>query len=111
MITSKRTIDTTVLVDDGEVIILGGLTRDKVSNKHTGVPILRKIPGLGKLFSSETKSYEKQNLLVFLRPTVLNTRSDIASVTERKYSRLYEIEIEGTDPAEEISELFDGINR
>lgn len=111
LITSKRTIDTTVLVDDGEVIILGGLTRDKVSNNHTGVPFLRKIPGLGKLFSSETKSYEKQNLLVFLRPTVLNTRSDIASVTERKYSRLYEIEIEGTDPAEEISELFDGINR
>ena len=111
LITSKRTIDTTVLVDDGEVIILGGLARDKVSNNHTGVPFLRKIPGLGKLFSSETKSYEKQNLLVFLRPTVLNTRSDIASVTERKYSRLYEIEIEGTDPAEEILELFDGINR
>ena len=111
LITSKRTIDTTVLVDDGEVIILGGLTRDKVTNNHTGVPILGKIPGLGKLFSSETKSYEKQNLLVFLRPTVLNTRSDIAAVTERKYSKLYEIEIEGTDSAAEISELFNGNTR
>ncbi len=111
LITSKRTIDTTVLVDNGEVIILGGLTRDKVSNNHTGVPILGKIPVLGKLFSSETKSYEKQNLLVFLRPTVLNTRSDIAAVTERKYSKLYEIEIEGTDSAAEISELFNGNTR
>ena len=106
IITSKRTIDTTVLVDDGEVIILGGLTRDKISKNRSGVPILEKLPGLGKIFSSETKSYEKQNLLVFLRPTVLSTQADVASVTERKYSKLYEIEIEGT--RSELSELFNG---
>ncbi|MEE2736153.1 MAG: type II secretion system secretin GspD [Pseudomonadota bacterium] len=106
IITSKRTIDTTVLVDDGEVIILGGLTRDKMSKNRSGVPILEKLPGLGKIFSSETKSYEKQNLLVFLRPTVLSTQADVASVTERKYSKLYEIEIEGT--RSELSELLNG---
>lgn len=106
IITSKRTIDTTVLVDDGEVIILGGLTRDKISENRSGVPILEKLPGLGKIFSSETKSYEKQNLLVFLRPTVLSTQADVASVAERKYSKLYEIEIEGT--RSELSELFNG---
>ena len=108
IITSKRTIDTTVLVDDGEVIILGGLTRDKLSKNRSGVPILGKLPGLGKLFSSETESYEKQNLLVFLRPTVLSTKSDIASITEQKYSKLYEIEIQGTSSGSEISELFNG---
>ncbi len=106
IITSKRTIDTTVLVHDGEVIILGGLTRDKISKNQSGVPILEKLPGLGKLFSSETKSYEKQNLLVFLRPTVLSTQSDIASVTETKYSNLYEVEIEGK--SSKLSELFNG---
>ena len=106
IITSKRTIDTTVLVDDGEVIILGGLTRDKISKNRSGVPILEKLPGIGKIFSSETKSYEKQNLLVFLRPTVLSTQADVASVTERKYSKLYEIEIEGT--RSELSELLNG---
>ena len=106
IITSKRTIDTTVLVDDGEVIILGGLTRDKISKNRSGVPILEKLPGLGKIFSSETKSYEKQNLLVFLRPTVLSTRADVASVTDRKYSKLYEIEIEGT--RSDLSELLNG---
>lgn len=111
LITSKRTIDTTVLVDNKEVIILGGLTRDKVTNNETGVPILRKIPLLGKLFSTETKSYEKQNLLVFLRPTILSTKNDIRKVTERKYSKLYEIEIEGTDSTKEISDLFDGTHR
>ena len=106
IITSKRTIDTTVLVHDGEVIILGGLTRDKISKNQSGVPILEKLPGLGKLFSSETKSYEKQNLLVFLRPTVLSTQSDIALVTETKYSKLYEVEIEGK--SSKVSELFNG---
>jgi general secretion pathway protein D len=111
LITSKRTIDTTVLVANKEVIILGGLTRDKVTNNHTGVPLLGKIPLIGRLFSTETKSYEKQNLLVFLRPTVLSTKDDIQQVTDRKYSRLYEIEIEGTDTAKEISDLFDGTHR
>ena len=106
IITSKRTIDTTVLVHDGEVIILGGLTRDKISKNQSGVPILEKLPGLGKLFSSETKSYEIQNLLVFLRPTVLSTQSDIALVTETKYSKLYEVEIEGK--SSKVSELFNG---
>ncbi len=110
LITNIRTIDTTVLVDDGEVIILGGLTRDKESVTSSRVPILGSIPGLGFLFRSESKSTEKQNLLVFLRPTVLRTREDITIQTKRKYKSVYEIEIEGTDPAEEISRLFDGIH-
>ena len=109
LITNKRTIETTVLVDDGEVIILGGLTRDKETVSSSRVPILGSIPFLGFLFRSEIRSMEKQNLLVFLRPTVLATKGDIATQTKRKFLNLYEVEIEGTDPAESISELFDGI--
>ena len=108
LITNTRKIDTTVLVDNQEVIILGGLTRDKESYSESKVPVLGSIPVLGNLFKSQSKSFEKQNLLVFLRPTVLSTRSDIKTHTERKYSRLYEVEIQGTDPAEEIKELFNG---
>ena len=108
LITNTRKIDTTVLVDNQEVIILGGLTRDKESSSESKVPLLGNIPLLGNLFKSQTKSFEKQNLLVFLRPTVLSTRSDIKTHTERKYSRLYEVEIQGTDPAEAIKELFNG---
>ena len=108
LITNTRKIDTTVLVDNQEVIILGGLTRDKESYSESKVPVLGSIPVLGNLFKSQSKSFEKQNLLVFLRPTVLSTRSDIKTHTERKYSRLYEVEIQGTDPAEAIKELFNG---
>ncbi len=110
LITNKRTIETTVLVDDGEVIILGGLTRDKETSSVTQVPILGSIPLLGFLFKSTIRSIEKQNLLVFLRPTVLATREDITIQTQRKYTSVYEIKIEGTDPADEISDLFNGIN-
>ena len=110
LITNKRTIDTTILVDDGEVIILGGLMKDKSTISSSRVPILGSIPGLGYLFKSETKSFEKTNLLVFLRPTVLATREDIKTQTHRKYSTIYEVEITGTDPTEKLSELFNGSN-
>lgn len=104
LITNTREITTTVLVDDQEVIILGGLARDKASKSNTRVPLLGSIPGLGMLFRSNTRSYEKENLLVFLRPTVLRSKTDIQRETSRKFSRLYEVEIEGSDPAE----LFNG---
>ena len=108
LITNKRTIDTTVLVDDQEVIIIGGLIRDKTSLSNSKVPILGSIPGVGFLFRSKTTTTEKQNLLVFLRPTVLDTRATIAKETVSKFKDLYEVEIEGRDPVDAISELFDG---
>ena len=109
LITNKRTIDTTILVDDGEVIILGGLIRDKETTAVSKVPFLGSIPVLGMLFRSKTYSTEKQNLLVFLRPTVLTTKADISKVSERKYNRVFQVEIEGTSTVpERISDLFDG---
>ena len=110
LITNKRTIDTTVLVDDGEVIILGGLMKDKSTISSSRVPLLGSIPGLGYLFKSESKTFEKKNLLVFLRPTVLKSREDIKTETQRKYSTIYEVEITGTSPTEKLSELFNGSN-
>ena len=108
LITNKRTIDTTVLVDDQEVIIIGGLIKDKETESSSRVPLLGSIPGLGALFRSTNSTIEKQNLLVFLRPTVLDTRATISRETNRKFESVYEVQIEGRDPAERISELFDG---
>ncbi|XOV90016.1 MAG: type II secretion system secretin GspD [Pseudomonadota bacterium] len=108
LITNKRTIDTTVLADNEEVIILGGLIRDKSTNTNTRVPLLGSIPVLGNLFKSSSKSTEKLNLLVFLRPTVLTTQEDVKTQTERKYSGVWEVEIVGRDKSEAISDLFDG---
>ena len=109
LITNKRTIETTVLVDDQEVIILGGLIRDKETVSKSRVPILGDIPGLGFLFRNKTTRLEKQNLLVFLRPTILNSREDTNEVTTEKFGDVYEVEIEGRDPTDAISDLFEGI--
>lgn len=108
LITNKRTIDTTILVDNEEIIIIGGLIRDKETETSSKVPVLGSIPGLGVLFRSKTTAIEKKNLLVFLRPTVLESRAAITAATSRKFGSVYEIEIEGRDASEAISELFDG---
>jgi general secretion pathway protein D len=110
LITNKRTIDTTILVENGEVIILGGLIRDKETQAESRVPLLGSIPGLGVLFRSRTKNIEKQNLLVFLRPTVLTSGADVAAASERKFNRIFEVEIEGNgrNTAERLSDLLDG---
>jgi general secretion pathway protein D len=108
LITNKRTIDTTVLADDGEIIILGGLIRDKITDVNSRVPLLGDIPILGHLFKSSNKIREKQNLLVFLRPTVLGNKEDVRDQTKRKYSGVWEVQLEGRDPLDAISDLFDG---
>ena len=109
LITNKRTIDTTILVEDSEVIILGGLIRDKETQGESRVPVLGSIPGLGMLFRNRTTSTEKQNLMVFLRPTVLKNQADIAEATERKFSRVFELEIEGEGTTlDSLGDLLDG---
>jgi len=108
LITNIRTIDTTILVDDQEVIIIGGLIRDKETSNDSKVPLLGSIPGIGFLFRSSSTTTQKQNLLVFLRPTVLDSRAAITSATQRKFNSVYEVEIEGRDPANVISDLFNG---
>lgn len=107
LITNKRTIDTTVLADDREIIILGGLIRDKITEAKSQVPFLGDIPILGNLFKSTNKIREKQNLLVFLRPTVLASKKDVRDETLRKYSGVWEVEIEGRDPNQALKDLFD----
>lgn len=79
LITSKRSIDTNVLVDDGEIIVLGGLIEDTLNTITEKIPGLGDIPVIGHLFKYQTKRRGKTNLMVFLRPTVV--RSDTASVT------------------------------
>ncbi|MFT5208767.1 MAG: general secretion pathway protein D [Granulosicoccus sp.] len=108
LITSKRTIETTILADNGQIVVLGGLIRDKITETDSGVPVLKDIPGLGFLFRKKSKVQEKQNLMVFLRTTVLTRKEDIQRETLRKYTGIWETQITGKSPSESLSELFDG---
>ncbi|MBO6851047.1 MAG: type II secretion system secretin GspD [Marinobacter sp.] len=93
IITSKREIKTTVLADDGETILLGGLIRDDLLINRSKVPLLGDIPVLGRLFSSESERRVKRNLLVFLRPKIMLDKADAVAMTSEKYNSLWEINL------------------
>ncbi|OZI33827.1 type II secretion system protein GspD [Bordetella genomosp. 10] len=86
IVTNKRAIDTSVLIDDGQIIVLGGLLQDSVSTTNEGVPGLSSIPLIGALFRSDTRSREKTNLMVFLRPHVIRNSQDSMGVTLDRYN-------------------------
>jgi len=96
-LTRKRSIKTTVLVDDGGILILGGLMEETVTDTISKVPLLGDIPLLGKLFTSEGTSLDKQNLMVFLRPSILRDDKDAAYVTNEKYSYLRSLQLQTDD--------------
>lgn len=85
-VTNKRTIKTSVLVENDEILVLGGLVQDRVLDSFDRVPVLGDIPLLGRLFQSQTSSKVKQNLMVFMRPSILRDVSSSHRVTSRKYN-------------------------
>jgi len=86
LITNKRSIKSTILAEDGQVIVLGGLIQDDVTQTDSKVPLLGDIPLLGRLFRSTKDTRIKRNLMVFLRPTVIRDAAGLAALSGKKYS-------------------------
>ena len=85
LIINKREIETTVTVDDGEILALGGLLDDNERKTIERIPLLSDIPGLGELFKSRSRSRTKTNLMVFIRPTILRSKEDAQRLTQQRY--------------------------
>lgn len=85
LITNKRSLETNVIVDDGQIIVLGGLVEDKATNGIDKVPLLGDIPVVGSLFRSEKRQRTKTNLMVFLRPYVIRDGSTSSSIVMDRY--------------------------
>jgi len=90
--TLKRTIDTTVIVDDNSTIVIGGLIDDSFSKTEYKIPILGDIPLLGWLFKSRRTQREKTNLFVFLTPHVINNKADAQKIYNQKKEKIGEVE-------------------
>ena len=88
IVTNKRSIESTVLVEDGEFVVLGGLISDEEGTGESQVPLLGDVPFFGSLFRYETRERKKTNLFVFLRPVVLRSGSDSSVITMGKYEAL-----------------------
>jgi len=94
LITNLRSIESTVLVNDGAIVVLGGLLQDEYAQNQDKVPGLGDVPVLGGLFRSETRSRRKTNLMVFLRPVVLRDERDTANLALDRYEQMRAIQRE-----------------
>ena len=106
LVTDKRSIQTQVLVADGEILVLGGLLEDRLTRSESKVPILGDIPFLGRLFRGSSETSRKQNLMVFIKPTILDESGKIYTETAERYETIREKQT-GEDSAEDIVELPD----
>ncbi len=87
-VTNKRSLESIVLVDEGQIVVLGGLIQDSVTNGEDKVPLLGDIPFFGSLFRYETRRSTKTNLMVFIRPYVIRTASATEGLTQDRYDYL-----------------------
>lgn len=87
-VTRTRSIKTTVLVDNGHILILGGLIENEVQQSVSKVPLLGDLPFIGALFRAERTTNHKTNLMVFLRPTILRSKQDGLDLTHDKYNSI-----------------------
>ena len=86
IITNKRAIETTALVDNNQIIVLGGLVDEDTQDSISKVPVLGSVPIIGKLFQSSSSTIVKKNLMVFLRPTILTDSDSAISTSNEKYN-------------------------
>ncbi|MFZ2650063.1 MAG: type II secretion system secretin GspD [Burkholderiaceae bacterium] len=86
--TDKSSIETTVVVDDGQIMVLGGLLKDEFSGNAGKVPLLGDLPFIGALFRSDNRTRAKSNLMVFLRPVVIRTQQAANDLTLDRYDSI-----------------------
>lgn len=86
--TTKRSIESQVVVEDGQIIVLGGLVQDSYVEEKSKVPLLGDIPGLGALFRSESRTKKRTNLMVFLRPVVMRDADSTAKLSLDRYDQI-----------------------
>ena len=84
LILNKRAIENSFVVDDGQIVVIGGLLDDSERRTIEKIPFLGDLPGIGALFRSKARSRAKTNLMVFIRPTILRTAADSRRMTEQR---------------------------
>lgn len=104
-VTNQRQFTTNVLADDGEIIVIGGLIEQSDETVNSKVPIAGDIPVVGNLFKSEGTTYDRTNLMVFIRPTIVRDRDDARAVTSRNYRYIRAEELLRGEEDEGISDL------
>ncbi|HEX9626835.1 MAG TPA: type II secretion system secretin GspD [Acidiferrobacterales bacterium] len=106
LVTNKRSIETTVLIDDGNIMVLGGLIEDRRSLNEQKVPLLGDIPLIGYLFKFRDNDKQKTNLMVFLRPVILRSALDSYAITADRYDIIMVPDARARDGRAALKERF-----
>ena len=93
LVTNQRIVETTVIVDDGEILVLGGLVEDTLLEKDQKVPILGSIPVLGGLFRARSTELTKTNLMIFIRAEIMRDSAQTAFETNQKYNMIRNVQL------------------
>lgn len=110
LITNKREIETTAIIDDGGILVIGGLIDQTDRLSQDKVPLLGDIPVAGNLFRATSRSRDRRNLMVFLRPTIIRDRASGESVTRKKFDYIKARELLSTGrPQSEIERLIEQV--
>jgi general secretion pathway protein D len=96
LVTNERIIETTVIVEDGEILVLGGLLEDVLREQNQRVPYLGSIPVLGALFRTQKIDSVKTNLMMFIRAKILRDGVQTAFETDAKYNAIREVQSQGS---------------
>ena len=100
--TNKRSIESTIVVDDGQIIVLGGLIEDNYTSNRSKVPLLGDIPFLGALFRSENRTRKRTNLMVFLRPVVMRDQAGSNKISLDRYDFIRGQQLDSQPPPSSI---------
>ncbi len=109
LVTNKRSVKTTILADDQQTIVLGGMMRDDNSQAMDMVPGLGRLPLIGGLFRSKSNKTEKNNLLIFLQPTILRDGSNVEAISQDRYEKTRILQLQ-LDPKGQFTRLPPSVN-
>lgn len=108
IVTTKRSVKSVILANDGQVIVTGGLIADDVNNSVQKVPLLGDIPLVGALFRAKTNKLTKRNLLLFLQPTIIRDSEKAKAVTDRRYEHIRSVSL-GVDEEGKLRKLEESL--
>lgn len=111
LVTNKRTVSTTVMIDDGGIVVLGGLTENTTTKGENRVPFLGNIPIIGYLFKTRNEESTKNNLMIFIRPKILRDAAQAAFETDLKYNYMLDQEKEMNKVGREAIPMLPGVPR
>jgi general secretion pathway protein D len=106
LVTNKRSLESNVLVEDGAIVVLGGLLQDTTASNQQRVPGFADIPFFGALFRSETKSRVKTNLMVFLRPVIVRDGASTEALSLERYQNMRSFQVDAETQDKQNSERY-----